>query len=209
LPSPRASVPTVRGSKTRGSSFLPYLSVTQSPFPAPSAMVCSIGPTYLWDQSGRCRPGNHDYLGPVVRHRVSWPRSIANPRKSAHKERFEEMNTRSWLRKIAIATSLAGLAIGFLLLGLLILIPSNQNNEDAPIASGVVGILLGTAFLMLACSYWRHEALKLRRGGVERFIKQPNVAPPIGSIGPSPGPPQRREPAIAMPADLDSQFENS
>jgi hypothetical protein len=125
---------------------------------------------------------------------------------SAQKERFEEMNTQRWLRKIAIATSLVGLAIGFLLLGLLILIPSNQNNEDTPIASGVVGILLGTAFLLLACSYWRHEALKLRRGGVKRFIEQPNVAPPIGSIT---GPPQRREATIAMPADLDSQLENS
>ena len=173
-------------------------------------MVRSIASTYLLDQSGRCSPGDHHYLGPVVRHRISWPRSMANPRKSAHEERFEEMNTQSWLRKLAIATSLAGLAIGFLLLGLLILIPSNQNNQDAPIASGVVGILLGTAFLMLACSYWRHEALKLRRGGVERFIKQPNVAPPVGSIaGPSLGPPQRREPAIALPADLDSQLENS
>jgi hypothetical protein len=99
------------------------------------------------------------------------------------------MNTQRWLRRITIATSLVGLAIGFLLLGLLILIPSKQSNEGAPIASGVVGILLGTAFLMLACSYWRHEALKFRRGGEERFIKQPNVEPPIGSIaGPSPGP---------------------
>ncbi len=120
------------------------------------------------------------------------------------------MNTQRWSRRITIATSLVGLAIGFLLLGLLILIPSNQNNEDTPIASGVVGILLGTAFLMLACSYWRHEALKMRRGEEERFIKLPNVAPPIGSIaGPSPAPPQRREPAIALPADLDSQLENS
>ena len=84
------------------------------------------------------------------------------------------MNTQGWLRRITIATSLVGLAIGFLLLGLLIL--SNPSNDDAPVASGVVGILLGTAFLMLACSYWRHEALKLRRGGEEeRFIKQPNV----------------------------------
>jgi hypothetical protein len=116
------------------------------------------------------------------------------------------MNTQKWLRRITIATSLGGLAIGFLLLGLLMLVPFNQSSKDAQIASGVVGILLGTVFLMLACSYWRHEALKMRRGGEERFIKQPNVAPPIVSIA---GPPQRREAAIPLPADLDSQLENS
>jgi uncharacterized membrane protein len=121
------------------------------------------------------------------------------------KERLEEMNTQRWLRRITIATSLVGLAIGFLLLGLLMLMPSHQSREDAQIASGVVGILLGTAFLILACSYWRHEALKMRRGGEERFIEQPNVAPPIRSIA---GPPQR-EAAIALPTDLDSQLENS
>ena len=88
------------------------------------------------------------------------------------------------------------------------LMPSSQSNEDAQIASGVVGILLGTAFLMLACSYWRYEALKLRRGGEERFINQLNLEPPIGSIArPSPGPHRHREAAIALPADLDSQLE--
>jgi hypothetical protein len=118
------------------------------------------------------------------------------------------MNTQRWLRRITIATSLVGLATGFLLLGLLMLMPSNQSREDAQIASGVVGILLGTAFLMLACSYWRHEALKLRRGREERFIKQLNVEPPIGSIArPSPGPHRHREAAIGLPADLDSQLE--
>jgi hypothetical protein len=118
------------------------------------------------------------------------------------------MNTRRWLRRITIATSLVGLAIGFLLLGLLILKPSNQSNEDAPIASGVVGILLGTAFLMLACSYWRHEVLQFRRGGEKRFTKQPNLEPPIGSVAsPSPGPHRRRDAAIGLPADLESQLE--
>jgi uncharacterized membrane protein len=135
---------------------------------------------------------------------------MANPGKARAKERLEEMNTQRWLRRITIATSLVGLAIGFLLLGLLILIPSNQNNEDAPIASGIVGILLGTGFLMLACSYWRHEALKMRKSGEERFIKQLNVEPPIGSIAaPTLGPHQRRNAAIALPADLDSQLEKS
>jgi hypothetical protein len=124
------------------------------------------------------------------------------------KERLEEMNTQRWLRRITIATSLVGLALGFLLLGLLILIPSNQSNDVAPIASGVVGILLGTAFLMLACSYWRYEALKFRRGGEERFIEQPNVESPIGSIADrSPGPYRRRDAAVGLPEDLESQLE--
>jgi hypothetical protein len=172
-------------------------------------MVRSTAQYTYWINPGDPGLGDHGYLDPVVRHRVSWPRSMANLRKSTYKERLEEMNTRRWLRRITIATSLVGLAIGFLLLGLLILIPSNQNNEDVPIASGVVGILLGIAFLMLACSYWRHEALKFRSAGEERFRKQSNAEPPIGSIGPALGPPQRREAAIALPADLDSQLENS
>jgi uncharacterized membrane protein len=118
------------------------------------------------------------------------------------------MNTQRWLRRITIATSLVGLAIGFLLLGLLMLMPFNQSSKDAQIASGVVGILLGTVFLMLACSYWRHEALKLKRGREERFIQQLNVEPPFGSIArPSPTPHRHREAAIGLPADLDSQLE--
>ena len=90
------------------------------------------------------------------------------------------------------------------------LMPSNQGSKDAQIASGVVGILLGTVFLMLACSYWRHEALKLRRGREEGFINQPNVEPPIGSIArPFPDPHRHREAAIGLPADLDRQLEKS
>jgi hypothetical protein len=134
--------------------------------------------------------------------------SKGQPWKNTRKERLEQMNTQTWSRRITIATSLIGLAIGFLLLGLLMLMPSNQSNEDAQIASGVVGILLGSAFLMLACFYWRHEALKLRRGREERFIKQLNVQPPIGSIVlPSLGPHRHREVPIGLPADLDSQLE--
>lgn len=88
------------------------------------------------------------------------------------------------------------------------LMPSNQGSKDAQIASGVVGILLGTVFLMLACSYWRYEALKLRRGSEEGFINQLNVEPPIGSIArPFPDPHRHREAAIGLPADLDRQLE--
>jgi hypothetical protein len=62
------------------------------------------------------------------------------------------------LRKITTASSLVGLALGFLLLGILIV--SKSNREAAPITGGALGILLGTAFLVLAFSYWRHQPLK-------------------------------------------------
>jgi hypothetical protein len=68
------------------------------------------------------------------------------------------MNTQRRLGKITTASSLVGLALGFFLLGTLIL--SRENSEGVPIAGGVVGVLLGAAFLMLAVSYWRHATLK-------------------------------------------------
>jgi hypothetical protein len=68
------------------------------------------------------------------------------------------MSAQKWFRKMTTASSLAGLAGGFLLLGILIL--SKENSEGVPIAAGVLGILLGIAFLMAFFSYWRHEALK-------------------------------------------------
>jgi len=71
------------------------------------------------------------------------------------------------LGKITTASSLVGLAFGFFLLGILIL--SNEKSEGAQIAGGVVGIALGTTFLALAFSYWRHESLKSREMKSRRF----------------------------------------
>jgi hypothetical protein len=68
------------------------------------------------------------------------------------------MSRQQWFRKITTASSLAGLALGFILLGILML--SKESSEGAPIVGGVVGILLGASFLMSAFSYWRYEALK-------------------------------------------------
>jgi succinate-acetate transporter protein len=68
------------------------------------------------------------------------------------------MSIQRWVGKITVASSLVGLAVGFLLLGILIL--CKENSEGIPMAGGVVGILLGTTFLMLAFSYWRHQELK-------------------------------------------------
>ena len=70
------------------------------------------------------------------------------------------MNISRRLGQITTVSSLVGLASGFFLLGILIL--SNRNTEASPIPGGVIGILLGAGFLMLAFSYWRYEALKPR-----------------------------------------------
>jgi hypothetical protein len=69
------------------------------------------------------------------------------------------MKIRKRFGKLTTAFSLVGLAIGFILLGIQIL--AKGNSEGAPIAGGVAGICLGTAFLWLAFHYGRYAALKL------------------------------------------------
>jgi hypothetical protein len=39
-----------------------------------------------WINPGDAGPGDHDYLDPIARHRVSWPRSMANPGKARAKK---------------------------------------------------------------------------------------------------------------------------
>jgi hypothetical protein len=68
------------------------------------------------------------------------------------------MSSQRRLERIAIASSLVGLALGFLLLGGLILL--KKGDEGVPIVGGVVGIVLGAIFLMSAFSFWRYETLK-------------------------------------------------
>jgi hypothetical protein len=68
------------------------------------------------------------------------------------------MSSQRRLERIAIASSLVGLALGFLLLGGLILF--KRGDEGVPIVGGVVGIVLGAIFLMSAFSFWRYETLK-------------------------------------------------
>jgi hypothetical protein len=62
------------------------------------------------------------------------------------------------LERITTASSLIGLALGFLLLGGLILFKKGE--ETIPIAGGIVGLVLGMIFLVLAFSFWRYETLK-------------------------------------------------
>ena len=71
---------------------------------------------------------------------------------------MEQMKIRKRFEKLTTAISLVGLAIGFILLGIQIL--AKVNSEGAPIAGGLAGIGLGTAFLWFAFHYGRYAALK-------------------------------------------------
>jgi hypothetical protein len=62
------------------------------------------------------------------------------------------MRTQKRPGKISIAISLVGLALGFSILGLLIV--AKEHGGGALIASGILGILLGAAFLVVACLHW-------------------------------------------------------
>jgi len=63
------------------------------------------------------------------------------------------MRTQRQLEKISTAISLFGMAMGFSVLGLLIVV--NQHDGGASIPGGIFGILLGAAFLIAVCLYWK------------------------------------------------------
>jgi peptidoglycan/LPS O-acetylase OafA/YrhL len=63
------------------------------------------------------------------------------------------MRTQRRLEKISTAISLIGLALGFSVLGLLIV--AKEHDGGASIAGGILGILLGSAFLIAACLHWK------------------------------------------------------
>jgi hypothetical protein len=62
------------------------------------------------------------------------------------------MRTQKRLEKVSIAISLVGLALGFSVLGLMIV--AKEHDGGALIASGIHGILLGAAFLVAAFLHW-------------------------------------------------------
>ena len=64
------------------------------------------------------------------------------------------MRTQTRLEKISTAISLLGMAMGFSVLGLLIVV--NQHDGGASIPGGIFGILLGAAFLIAACLHWKY-----------------------------------------------------
>ena len=63
------------------------------------------------------------------------------------------MRTQRRLEKISTAISLLGLALGFSVLGLLIV--AKEHDGGASITGGILGILLGAAFLIAACLHWK------------------------------------------------------
>jgi hypothetical protein len=63
------------------------------------------------------------------------------------------MRTQRRVAKISTAISLLGLALGFSVLGLLIV--ANEHDDSTSIIGGIIGILLGAAFLIAACLHWK------------------------------------------------------
>jgi hypothetical protein len=63
------------------------------------------------------------------------------------------MRIQRQLQKISTAISLVGLALGFSVLGLLII--AKEHDGGASITGGILGILLGAAFLIAACRHWK------------------------------------------------------
>jgi hypothetical protein len=64
------------------------------------------------------------------------------------------MKTQRRLEKISTSISLVGLALGFMVLGLLIV--AKEHDGGAPIIGGILGILVGVAFLTSACLHWKY-----------------------------------------------------
>ena len=69
------------------------------------------------------------------------------------------MRTQRQLEKISTAISLFGMAMGFSVLGLLIVV--KQHDGGASIPGGIFGILLGATFLIAA---WLHLKRQLQGG---------------------------------------------
>ena len=63
------------------------------------------------------------------------------------------MKTQERLEKISTTVSLLGFALGFSALGLLIV--AKEHDGGAPIIGGILGILLGAAFLIAASLHWK------------------------------------------------------
>ena len=64
------------------------------------------------------------------------------------------MRTQRRLEKISTAISLVGLSLGFSGLGFLII--AKDHDGGASITGGILGILVGLAFLIAACLRWKY-----------------------------------------------------
>jgi hypothetical protein len=63
------------------------------------------------------------------------------------------MRTQKRLEKTSSKISLLGLELGFSALGLLIV--AKEHDGGASITGGILGILLGAAFLIAGCLHWK------------------------------------------------------
>ena len=63
------------------------------------------------------------------------------------------MRAQKRLEKVSTAISLVSLALGFSVLGLLIV--AKEHNGGASITGGILGILLGASFLIAAGLHWK------------------------------------------------------
>ena len=78
------------------------------------------------------------------------------------------MRTQRRPQKISTAISLVGLAMGFSVLGLLIV--AKEHDCGASIIGGILGILLGVAFLIAACLHWK--CCDQIQGGFQKRFRQ-------------------------------------
>jgi hypothetical protein len=90
------------------------------------------------------------------------------------------------LQRIATRTSLIGLALGFSVLGMLIIVNSHRADlNDLPggkfiaVLGGIGAILVGTVFLVAACLHWRFCAKPSAALSVSRVTAR------LASKGPS------------------------
>jgi hypothetical protein len=72
------------------------------------------------------------------------------------------MKTQRQAENISTIISLIGLAFGFSVLGLLIV--AKEHHGGASVTGGILGILLGAAFLTVACLRWKAGRMQ---GGVQ------------------------------------------
>jgi hypothetical protein len=86
--------------------------------------------------------------------------SSESPKQPNRQPEFR-MKTQRQLDKISTTLSLVGLALGFSVLGLLIV--AKDHDGGASMTGGILGILLGAAFLFAACLHWK-RADRIRGG---------------------------------------------
>jgi hypothetical protein len=79
--------------------------------------------------------------------------SAASRSRSPNRQSDFKMKTQRRPEKILTTTSLVGLALGFSALGLLIV--AKSHGDGASLAGGILGILLGGAFMIAACLHWK------------------------------------------------------